>query len=472
MRHLFNRRSAFLAVSVLLLVGWLATRKPTAQGEKDNSNEAVPLAKSVQRASVSTEARHPGTADYAWSQFASFLKMQNQAMSSGAAQKNDPDWAGNWEMKKGLHLDQGAGSNCPEIVRGVLTDAGATTNSFATLESSSREFPVQLKTHPPGTPGSPEDCSGIIQTVLYNQWASSYISGKDRTNTTPLNTVLNLDQMLAAKKVIDLPLRSVILKAIWEPIQTGTVLPGTIRVWDPGAPGFLNNTNAYPPIIVDARNGWPTRVRIDTSPQQQCDSKNYMIKDDMGASSNEVRIPVVPISCFAHTPVGATTYVLVGLNIAHKEKDGWYWITFAWTNNIPTPQLGKMASTSSQDPLRGLSRATQSQNLPDWSHYVMNMTDTHTDPTGTAICFDPYLEGLSANGPVSNCIRCHQFATYVDRTKSTATFPRDGQPVSLGKNADHGSSLHPIAGKDVQTYLDGTLRTDFLWSLVTNVEPE
>ena len=92
------------------------------------------------------------------------------------------------------------------------------------------------------------------------------------------------------------------------------------------------------------------------------------------------------------------------------------------------------------------------------------------------ICFNPYLEGTFPNGTVSNCMRCHRTAVY--KPKGT------GECGSGGKNGAYKLSLlerctdtEPKQGalpncacqlpEECKTYFDGTLQTDFIWSIAS-----
>jgi len=462
--------SAIVFLLVLVVAGCFTMGTVDAHRHERDPNTTSHIQSTPSPGSTGVDNPKPGTPEYGWLQFISFLQQQEQLPVSSPAPDGDPDWAGTWETKKQLQLDKSGDSSCPDIVKGVLNDPGHLPASSSALVSSSGELPVQLKSMTPAP--LTDACAGVIQTVLYNEKASRFIAGKTPGHSQNLSDDPILLAMLSSKTAIGFPSGSVLVKALWEPLQTGAILPGTIRVWDAGASYFLNpNNNGFSNMAIGSQNGWPTRVKIDTSSSDSCSSNNYLIKGDVGAPADAPYVPIVPISCFVHTPISSQTYVLIGLNIAHKTDNGWYWVTFAWTNFLPNAKTSVSTPGNPSDPSVGLTNATRPQLLSDWNHYVMNMTDTPSDPTGKKICFNPYVEGQRTGGTVSNCVRCHQFATYVDIKHPPAGGP-GGQPMKAGQSLKYGSNPTTMSDTFVKQYLSGTLPTDFVWSLVTNVEPE
>ena len=138
--------------------------------------------------------------------------------------------------------------------------------------------------------------------------------------------------------------------------------------------------------------------------------------------------------------------VLVGMHVATREITDWVWATFWWHDK---PDQGPYA-----------------QDRPDalkspWRNYLMNTTlsmDTPLEPDGSPkIVFNPYIEGKFANGPVSNCMTCH----------NRSTSPSLGEEFCGALPITRGSGDYPP--QDPRRYTRTHL--SFLWSLLLRPQP-
>ena len=131
---------------------------------------------------------------------------------------------------------------------------------------------------------------------------------------------------------------------------------------------------------------------------------------------------------------------LVGINMMTHEQHDWVWAAFWWHDR---PEVGPFAADR-PSALRG-----------PWRNYLMQAAFDAETPRasdgGAHICFNPWLEARfpdhgKGGGTVSNCLSCHQRASY-----PAAPF----LPVTRGApNLREDPALAP-----------DRLRTSFLWSL-------
>ena len=141
--------------------------------------------------------------------------------------------------------------------------------------------------------------------------------------------------------------------------------------------------------------------------------------------------------------------VLVALHATTKEIDDWVWATYWWHDK---PSDGPFA----QNRVGSISGV--------WRNYLMDVSYDLNLPTekdgGPHVTFDPWLEarfadgGHGGGGVVSNCMNCHNRASWPRRTADTCPSRRCFLPVYRG-NPDF----------EDPAYAPGRLRTDFLWSI-------
>jgi len=393
----------------------------------------------------------------AWTQLASFIKLSYPADETTAVTSFDRDWAGSWSTKQDLGLEPSGGRPCPQSQVGFPTGDSKPTPEFRIMASTNRRFPIQLKI---GNSRTQNNCNGVVQTVLYNTVASDCIRGKTCLKLNDSGTLENISQGSSVGP-IKLPPGAVVVKVLWEKI-----LPSQrVFIWDPSNPGFLSIFSRG-----QAFSSWTTSVPLSHDASQGCGQGNFPVSGDQGAPPGVALGKTIPPSCFI--PSADNNYVLVGLNIAHKTDDGWYFFAFAWTNNFPSSEVCRspISGAPEQTACGGMSDVGRPNYLAPWSHYEMNETRQIAEPKGHGTCFNPYLEALVNGGATTNCARCHQFATFVPHKTGIAPLV-NGQPVAFfTASIDYGKSPSPIKATQVQTDLNDTVPTDFLWSLVTKWE--
>ena len=391
-------------------------------------------------------APQPESMDFAWGQLTSFILRQLPNNTSIPPDKIDPDWNGDWQDKASLQLGAQGEQACPQSQAKFANKA----NAFSTIASEHLNVPVQLQKAVPDQPGMGQpNCNGIVVAAMYNPTASNCILGQAKDCTTQLSPQSNLEKLLssAAKNPIDFPNGTVVVKALWQPIESAT-----ISVWD--------TSNLYFTQQATIKNGfskpssWNSNIVLDRTPGTQCSPSDYPIHGSGKAPAIATSKPQVPIACFVTST--DNNYVLMGFNVAHKTEDGWHWITFAWTNS---PSVA----------INGFSSTARPSYLALWSHYLVNFTDTPVDPQGKKICFNPYLEGVPAGGPQSNCTRCHQFATYFPKAYIEGA-TNGFAPVTRGTAPKLGNNPIPPSESDLENFRKGGLPTDMLWSIVTHWE--
>lgn len=136
-------------------------------------------------------------------------------------------------------------------------------------------------------------------------------------------------------------------------------------------------------------------------------------------------------------PLAAGDYLaLVATHIATRELPEWVWITLWWDPSVQTNAATRAAS---------------------WRHYALDAAFDATLPRagdgGPRVVFNPWLEarmpdGGAGDGTRSNCLACHQRASY----PGTRFLP-----VTRGA---------PDPARDT-AFEPGKLRTGFLWSIAT-----
>ncbi len=132
--------------------------------------------------------------------------------------------------------------------------------------------------------------------------------------------------------------------------------------------------------------------------------------------------------------------VLVATHITTKEIDDWVWGTVWWHDR---PDVGAYA----------MDRPASVKGV--WRNYLMSASYDLETPTATDgkahITYNPYLEARFPNGQVSNCMNCHNRASWPEPFFL---------PVFRGKPAANDPA-----------YKAGQLRTDFLWSIPDRAQP-
>jgi hypothetical protein len=302
----------------------------------------------------------------------------------------------------------------------------------------------------------------VITYTLYNEPAYAHIRRYRLNEIAGLNQLLKSgarDPVVAGNLTVPaFPIRSIVLKTVWWPVAQDTLT--ALPVWDPdrNPPNPLGNPYTT----------WSRVVAID--PSAGAHDETLIPVDFAGHSFQQARR--VRLNAFYHVVVDARMaksmmldpesrkailislgrpvragdhLVLVSANLMTREITNWVWGTFWWHDD---PALGSFAADRPRL-LQG-----------EWRHYLMRAAfDTESPEApdgGPLVCFNPWLEGRfpdggRGSGITSNCMACHQRASYPQI---------DFLPVTRGA---------PDVRND-KAYQPGRLRTSFLWSLVTHAK--
>jgi len=320
-----------------------------------------------------------------------------------------------------------------------------------------RQFRQPRQFRPPKGVAAPEAAgTGLLSFVLYNYSAYNHI----RTHKLNMGSELNEEMQQGTpdpkvpgdRMIVDFPNDAVSLKTIWWPVAKDKVTP--MPVWDPESNPKLPNGNAYPT--------WPRVVAIDplngNVPPNQTTSImflgktfpnthvvglsafHYVVLDAQTAASAMAN---GQIATFAQRVLGralqAGDYtVFAGTHLTTKEIGDWVWATFWWHDR---PNEGPYAAD----------RPSSVQGK--WANYLMNasydLNLPHEADQTSHITFNPWLEAGFRDGIESNCMNCHNRASW--------------QPISFLPifRGDPDMKNDPAFAKE-------RLRTDFLWSIPFN----
>jgi hypothetical protein len=278
-----------------------------------------------------------------------------------------------------------------------------------------------------------------------------------RSNQLYLDTQLaTLQQSRAAdaaipsnKTIPPFPADSVSLKTVWWPVAKSTPTP--MPIWDPETNPLLPGGNSYATwkrvVAID-----PTQTNIppgttmtisflNTSRPNShvvgLDSFYYVTLDAQTATNAMANGRLASfVQDVLGRPLQAGDYaVFAGTHLTTKEIDDWVWATFWWHDRPDTGSFGADRPAT----VRGV-----------WRNYLMNASfdlNLPREPDNSPlITFNPWLETHFRQGIVSNCMNCHNRASYP---------PLNFLPIYRG---DPDLQHDP-------TYAAGRLRTDFLWSV-------
>ncbi len=211
------------------------------------------------------------------------------------------------------------------------------------------------------------------------------------------------------------------------------------EISDPLTPKCLNGTLNPENTAPDVQANW-TSNPIAFPGRDSCDvdQTNALLRDANAKISSQclfhVDIPNGPTGNQARTAYKrllqevtgvpcnfSCSFVLVGVHamtFVDSPKDQlphWLWATFWWTPNVN----GRPGLTG------------------PWAHFQMKVTSQGIGPASNTIVYNPYLEGTrDPHGRVSNCIQCHQFASYiVDRGPDGASVLNGGIAFSVNKSS-------------------------------------
>jgi hypothetical protein len=302
----------------------------------------------------------------------------------------------------------------------------------------------------------------VLSYTLYNETAYQHIR---RYHLNELGALQQLVESGAADPVVagdvtvpGFPIRSIVLKTVWWPVaQKGiTSLP----VWDPAKNPPYPSGNPY--------TSWSRVVALD--PTGEANDVTTVSVEFAGRTFERARL--VPLSKLYHVsvdsrmarsmmldpetarailislgrPIKEGDYIaMVAANVMTREIPSWIWAAFWWHDQ---PEAGQFSA--------GRPGTLQLQ----WRNYLMQAAFDPQTPAaadnGPLICFNPWLEGRfpdggHGSGVKSNCIACHERASYPQMNFLPVT---RGAPDVL-KDEAHGP---------------GRLRTSFMWSLALHAK--
>jgi hypothetical protein len=297
----------------------------------------------------------------------------------------------------------------------------------------------------------------VLSYTLYNASAYNHIRNNrlhSRIELTRLQNEGAADSLVPNNRTVPaFPTNAIVLKTVWWPVAGDAIT--ALPVWDPDLNPPRQRGNDY--------TSWRRVVAID--PQESAHTRGPMHIDFAGRSFDKVRrIGVhnfyhiivdermagrlmrdrearrVALIALGRNMAAGDLLVLVGANLATREINNWVWAAMWWHDRA---EEGSYAAD----------RPASVQGL--WRNYLMQAafdSEKPLRPDGLPhICFNPWLEGRfpdqgRGGGTVSNCVACH----------SRASYPAVGfLPVTRG-GADMNAD---------PAYLEGRLRTSFLWSL-------
>jgi hypothetical protein len=312
--------------------------------------------------------------------------------------------------------------------------------------------PAQFRS-PPGAAAPQAAGTALLSFVLYNFAGYNHIRSSALFSTTVLKKLQQTgtpDPRLPTNRTIPpFPANAVALKTIWWPVAKDKLTP--MPVWDPAAnpprPGGNPFTTWARVVAID-----PTRPNISAEesrtvtfagrqfPNSHVVGLNsfHSVILDAQAASNAMQNGL--LGGLAQQILGrglqaGDIAVFTGTHLTTKEIDDWVWATFWWHDR---PSEGPYASDR-PDSVKGV-----------WRNYLMNASYDLNLPratdSGPHVTFNPWLEARFPNGQTSNCMACHQRASYP---------PIAFLPVTRG-DADL---------KNDPAFAGGRLRADFLWSI-------
>jgi hypothetical protein len=365
-----------------------------------------------------------------------------------------------------------AGMTRPTSNRGLLVfetwfseketfDKG-TTAIAARTQPSVRSFtvPSQFSTlrARAGVVAAAQPGSAVLSTVLYNFAAFNHI----RSNRLHIPSVL---QDLAKNGAPDVkipqnrtvppfPAGAVVLKTVWWPVAKDRV--SAMPIWDPVANPAAASGNPKESwaryVGVDATRVVPAGETADVTYDGQVKRGSHIVglgnfhfirlTAEMAAGVNSDGLLARVAQASFGRPVAADDFaVLVATHLTTKEIDDWVWATFWWHDK----------------PLEGPFSANRVGTIDGiWKNYLMDATYDLNLPSerdgSPRVTFNPWLEARFKNdghgsGVVSNCMNCH------NRASSGAD---DFLPIYRGNPDFSGDTA----------YAPGSLRTDFLWSIL------
>jgi hypothetical protein len=298
-------------------------------------------------------------------------------------------------------------------------------------------------------------------SVLYNREAANHILHNKLYSKSVLdelnNARLSSQAPDAEREIPSFPAGSVVLKTAWQVVyERKGNHTGPLYVWDPEigkAMQAVGKDQAKDP------SQFGSSVTIDTTPGRRCNDVDYRDLVPLSCfyyykikSKQDLKSLPTSLAIFAGSdpPAAENAYfVLVAVHVTTKETPDWVWATFWWSNRATQGPFAFYRPSGLQG---------------EWRHFLMDTTlseeTPHDSDGGNKICFNPYLEAKFNNGIVSNCIQCHKRAIY----------PGKNNGYALGLPWRDGNAANEVPPDP--HYYEGSVRTDFLWSITTPQNPD
>jgi len=299
--------------------------------------------------------------------------------------------------------------------------------------------------------------TALFSEVLYNYPAYNHIRSKRLFLTSELDTFRQTgaaDPKIPQNKVVPaFPPEAVSLKTIWWPVAKDKITP--MPIWDPELNPSRPSGNGLKTwarvVAVD-----PTKPNVPPNAKATISflGKSFPDSHVVGLSSfHSIKLDAQTIqlatglSSAAQMALGRQLQVgdflvFVGTHLTTKEIDDWVWGTFWWHDK---PNDGPFAADR-PDKVTGV-----------WRNYLMSASYDLNLPLESDgkphITFNPWIEARFpdegfGNGIVSNCMNCHNRASYPGGDIGFTPIRR-GEPDLQNDTA----------------YAPGRLRPDFLWSI-------
>lgn len=293
----------------------------------------------------------------------------------------------------------------------------------------------------------------LLAAVLFNKEAHEFIRAEGlfrETRLAELNNAFPAGTPWNERAIPDFPAAATVLKTVWWPVRGDGMTAMPIWDFEPTRPiEDGNNWDSWARVVAidPLREVVPPDEYVDISlggiafDQSHVVSLRdfYFVEVDaaMAAAANRSMRAAIRAAIGRDLQVGDYA-VLAQMHVTTKEIDDWIWATFWWHDR---PNSGPYA-TDRPNAVTGVAR-----------NYLMDVAydaiyPREMDGTPNAV-YNPWLEARFQNGPLSNCMTCHQRASY----------PRVGVdflPVTRG--------LPDLANDPM--FAPGRLQTDFMWSIV------
>jgi hypothetical protein len=296
----------------------------------------------------------------------------------------------------------------------------------------------------------------VLSRVLYNFAAFNHIRSNSLFTQSTLNTLLTSGtsnrKFPQDRDVPAFPENAIALKTVWWPIAKDKIT--AMPIWDP---------DQNPPLQTGNRlSTWPRYVGIDptranVSPYETADVIfDHQTKYVHVVGSDKMHLVAITaeqarginsdglLRQLADKALGRSVQAgdyagLIATHLITKEIDDWVWATFWWHDQ---PDQGPFAANRPAY-LVGV-----------WRNYLMNASYDLQGPLESDgsphVTFNPWLEapfpdGGHGGGVVSNCMNCHNRASY-PAIPFLPIYRGDADPQD-------------------PAFASGRLRTDYLWSI-------